>query len=163
MAQDFATAFYHSPAWRKNRARYLQAVVDTYGHVLKARSDGTYFYFDERGKITDVLSFNVVPPGMCERCFARGELTPAKVVHHIVHITPDNINDPKVTLAYDNFQRLCQDCHAFVHSGQEEPRVSFDEDGNIIPPDPDLEFRRQIERLTETVDERRNIHRGSHG
>ena len=163
MSQEFATAFYHSSAWETTRAAYMSSVVDTYGHVLSARADGSYFYFDERGRITDVLPFNVVPPGMCERCFARGELKPAKLVHHIRHLTPENINDPEVTLDFSNFQRLCQDCHAFVHSGQEEPRVSFDEDGGAIRPDTDLEFRMQFERLTSTTDERRNIHRGSHG
>ena len=92
-----------------------------------------------------------------------GELVPAKVVHHKVHLTPANIDDPHVALNYDNFQRLCQDCHAFVHSSQDEPRVVFDDQGNAHP------ARREtpeslVMQLTETVDERRNIHRSeAHG
>ena len=70
---------------------------------------------------------------MCERCFENGELVPAKVVHHRIHLTPQNINDPHVTLSYDNMQRLCQECHASVHSGQRKPRVTFDENGKLIP------------------------------
>lgn len=138
VAQGWATAFYHSPAWLKNRANYLKRPLDT--------------------------PLGTIPPGMCERCFEMGELVPAKVVHHKVHLTPANIDDPHVALNYDNFQRLCQDCHAFVHSDRTESRVTFDENGNIVAPDPMLEFRRQMERLTETVDERRNIHRSeAHG
>jgi predicted HNH restriction endonuclease len=48
------------------------------------------------------------------------------------HITPENINDPYVTLDERNFQRLCVDCHAAVHSGCERPRVAFDEMGNVV-------------------------------
>ncbi len=106
MARDFAVAFYHSPAWLHNRKAYMEMVVDT--------------------------PFGLVPPGMCERCFERGELVPAKVVHHKIHLSPDNISDPSVTLGFDNFQRLCQDCHAAVHKGCEAPRVAFDEFGNVV-------------------------------
>ena len=107
MAQDWARAFYHSPAWRKTRESYMRCVIDT--------------------------PSGPCPPGMCERCFERGELTVSTVVHHKTHLTPQNIDDPHVTLNYDNFQRLCQDCHAAVHSGTTEPRVTFDEDGRLIP------------------------------
>ena len=76
--------------------------------------------------------FGTVPPGMCERCYSNGVLRPAKVVHHVIHLNPKNINDPSVTLGFDNFQRLCQDCHAYVHTGYEPPRYSFDENGDIV-------------------------------
>ena len=38
---------------------------------------------------------------LCEECGAAGE-----IVHHIKHITPDNINDPNITLGFDNLQLL---------------------------------------------------------
>lgn len=161
MSQGWAKRFYNSPAWLRNRKSYLNSTVDTSGHVLNMSSDGTYYYTDEYGIQVSVPSTSVVPPGMCERCFERGELVPAKVVHHIRHLTPENISDPHVTLAYDNFRRLCQDCHAFVHGGHDEPRVTFDESGNIVPKGESL--RDMVMRLTETVDDRRNIHRGSNG
>ena len=47
---------------------------------------------------------------LCEECGAAGE-----IVHHIKHITPDNINDPNITLGFDNLQLLCRDCHAKKH------------------------------------------------
>jgi 5-methylcytosine-specific restriction endonuclease McrA len=42
------------------------------------------------------------------------------------------VDDPHITLNFDNFQRLCQDCHAAVHSSTPESRVTFDENGNIV-------------------------------
>lgn len=107
MAQDWAVAFYHSPQWLRNRKNYMARVLDT--------------------------PFGLIPPMMCERCYQMGRMTPAKVVHHKVHLTPQNIDDPSVTLSYDNFMRLCQDCHAYVHTGYEPPRYTFDADGNPIP------------------------------
>lgn len=106
MAQDWAVAFYHSKQWLRNRKLYMERVVDT--------------------------PSGLVPAYMCERCYANGKLTPAKVVHHIVHLTPQNIDDPHIALSFDNFQRLCQDCHAEVHSGYERPRCVFDESGHPV-------------------------------
>lgn len=54
--------------------------------------------------------------GLCELCRKRGLIVPGNTVHHIVHITPDNINDPSVTLDFNNLELLCRDCHAAVHS-----------------------------------------------
>lgn len=107
LAQSWAAKFYHSPAWLKNRKNYMRRVIDT--------------------------PWGPCPPGMCERCFERGELVPAKLVHHKQHLTPANVDDPHVALNYDNFQRLCQDCHAAVHSGATESRVTFDESGRLVP------------------------------
>lgn len=109
VAQDWAVAFYHSPAWLHNRKAYMERAIDT--------------------------PYGIVPPMMCERCYENGKLVPAKVVHHVIHLTPQNINDPHVSLSFDNFQRLCQDCHAFVHTGYEPPRYSFDASGNLIERD----------------------------
>lgn len=53
--------------------------------------------------------------GLCERCLAKGIYTPGKVVHHKIHLTPENICDPDIALGWENLQLLCQDCHAEVH------------------------------------------------
>lgn len=106
MAQDWAKSFYSSAAWVHNRKAYMDTPIDT--------------------------PFGIVPPGVCERCYSIGEMRPAKVVHHVIHLTPQNINDPHVTLSFDNFQRLCQDCHAVVHSGLVQTRARFDSDGNLV-------------------------------
>ena len=69
--------------------------------------------------------------GLCEECLARGLYTPGKVVHHKQHITPENINDPSITLSWTNLKLLCQNCHAKEHRSEAE-RYRFDENGNII-------------------------------
>lgn len=108
MARDFAVSFYHSRAWRHAQAEYMAATVPT-----------------DRGPC---------PPYMCERCFARGELVPAEIVHHKTWLTPDNIDDPSVSLSPDNLMRVCRDCHAQIHFGSDfEQRVCFDEDGRVVP------------------------------
>ena len=65
--------------------------------------------------------------GLCERCLTKGLYTPGKVVHHKIHLSPDNITDPNITMGWDNLQLLCQDCHAAVH--RREKRWHFDKDG----------------------------------
>lgn len=162
VAQDWAKSFYHSHAWLANRGRYLRATLDTSGNVLLAveRDGSTVYCRRDDPTHSAVPDSMIVPPGMCERCFSMGELTPATLVHHKTHLTPENIGDPHVALSYDNFQRLCADCHAAVHAGQSAPRVTFDEGGRVMPreADPERAFREQVMRLTETVDERRNFH-----
>ncbi len=77
----------------------------------------------------------ICPPGMCERCFDRGRLVPAEIVHHIQHLSPENIGDPEVSLSFGNLMRVCRDCHAELHYPDQSytPRVSFDENGRVIP------------------------------
>lgn len=76
--------------------------------------------------------------GLCERCLAKGIYKPAEIVHHKVHLSPANIDDPSITLDYGNLERLCRDCHAEAHPeiyGSETEcmmRVGFDKDGNVV-------------------------------
>lgn len=77
--------------------------------------------------------------GLCELCLKEGLIVPAKVVHHRTHITVKNMNDPRITLNWDNLQALCQDHHALVHrkdydptTGQSVRRYFFDENGHCI-------------------------------
>lgn len=67
--------------------------------------------------------------GICERCGA-----PARIVHHREYITPENINDPDITLNWDNLEALCQDCHNKEHflTGATAPGLMFDRSGNLI-------------------------------
>lgn len=65
---------------------------------------------------------------ICERCGS-----PAEVVHHRTYITPDNINDPSITLSADNLEALCRECHLNEHyAGAVREDVRFDEHGNLI-------------------------------
>lgn len=93
MAKEYAKAFYNSEAWKKTRKAY----------------------YDSKG-------------GMCERCqkeFEEGkrslkEVNIGTIVHHKIWITPKNINDPNVTLSWDNLEVVCDEHHNTEHHGQAE-------------------------------------------
>ena len=68
--------------------------------------------------------------GICERCGIPGD-----IVHHIIHITNENINDPAITFGWDNLELVCLDCHNKEHKLIHEPireDVMFDDEGNLI-------------------------------
>lgn len=72
--------------------------------------------------------------GLCTRCLKRGEVTAGYIVHHKTYITPQNINDPSVTLNFDNLEYLCRGCHNDEHVFGEEiaaPRWEW-KDGELI-------------------------------
>ncbi|WP_028988458.1 HNH endonuclease [Thermicanus aegyptius] len=65
---------------------------------------------------------------ICERC---GGL--AVIVHHKNPITPENIDDPYVTLNWDNLMALCHECHNCIHGSQiTADGLTFDVNGNLI-------------------------------
>lgn len=49
--------------------------------------------------------------GMCEMCHR----VPGEEVHHVKMLTPGNIQDPEISLNWDNLMYLCRDCHFKVH------------------------------------------------
>jgi len=54
--------------------------------------------------------------GLCENCLKKGVYKPAIIVHHIEHITPQNIDNPEITLNYANLLAVCRDCHGELHA-----------------------------------------------
>ena len=54
--------------------------------------------------------------GLCERCLKNGLVVAGDIVHHKIHLTPENINDPAVTLNFKNLELVCRECHALEHS-----------------------------------------------
>ena len=70
--------------------------------------------------------------GLCEVCKAKGIYTAGEIVHHKIHLTPQNISNPDVSLAWDNLQLLCRECHAEAHT-QSERRYSVDDLGRVSP------------------------------
>ena len=66
--------------------------------------------------------------GLCEICGAVGE-----EVHHIIELTPENINNPEITLGKNNLILLCKDCHNKQHQRFKKKEPQFDSDGNLIP------------------------------
>lgn len=74
---------------------------------------------------------------LCERCLKRGDVTPAKIVHHREYITSSNINDINIILDYNNLESLCQSCHNVIHFGESvELNYTFDKDGQLVPMPP---------------------------
>lgn len=66
---------------------------------------------------------------------------PATEVHHIVHLTPDNANDPSVSMNMANLVSLCRDCHFEEHRGEHAqgrekneslPQYVFDANGMLV-------------------------------
>lgn len=68
--------------------------------------------------------------GLCEVCAAKGLIVPGEIVHHKIHLTPENINDPRITLSFDNLQYVCRQCHAEIHS-KEKRRYVVDKNGHV--------------------------------
>lgn len=71
--------------------------------------------------------------GVCEEC----KVEPGYIVHHKIELTPENINDPNITLNHDNLMYVCKRCHD-QYDGHWSPRnkrkikVEFDENGQPI-------------------------------
>jgi len=74
--------------------------------------------------------------GLCERCLEKDKHVPGKIVHHKEILTPENINNPDITLNWDLLEYVCQDCHNREHHGSGEGIVReglmFDENGQIV-------------------------------
>lgn len=68
---------------------------------------------------------------LCAECLRKGLIRGADVVHHVIPITPENINDKYITLAQKNLRPLCTDCHAAAH--QQKRRYEIRQDGSIAP------------------------------
>lgn len=76
---------------------------------------------------------------LCVKCGA-----PAEEVHHIKHLTLENIGDNSISLNPNNLRSLCRECHFEEHRGEhgkgreaQESSIlmsyTFDENGQIVP------------------------------
>ena len=72
--------------------------------------------------------------GLCERCGG-----PGLIVHHRIYLTPQNINDPNITLSFENLELLCSSCHSNEHNRKYKEVVrnglKFDNFGNLVVDD----------------------------
>lgn len=66
----------------------------------------------------------------CQDCGAR-----ALDVHHMILLTPDNINDRLVALNPDKLVSLCGDCHKARHDNTADTKhgLVFGADGQVVP------------------------------
>ena len=87
----------------------------------------------ERCRASYIANRRGIDGGLCEVCHRE----PGYIVHHRMAITPENINDPDITLCWDNLQYVCKACHDKIHHycGRAKGgcRYVFDEDGNPVP------------------------------
>lgn len=66
---------------------------------------------------------------LCERCLKEGRITSGEIVHHKIHLTPENIVKPEVALNWDNLELLCRQHHAEAHGRAK--RYKVDEFGRV--------------------------------
>lgn len=95
-----------------------------------ARNFSKKFYNSKNWKKTR-LNYTAYRFGICERCGAPN----SRQVHHKEYLTPLNINNPDVTLNYDNLELLCDDCHAKEHHEKHSPTewgLYFNDKGDLI-------------------------------
>lgn len=71
---------------------------------------------------------------LCEDCKERGLIVPSAYIHHIEHLTPENVRDPEIAYGDTNLRALCFDCHEKAHGRKRKRRFSVDVDGRISPP-----------------------------
>lgn len=92
-----------------------------------------WFYSSKQWKQTQAsfLSARVY----CERCSKPDDPVIAKIAHHKIWLTPQNIHDPAISLSWDNLEALCQTCHNREHHGNKAAkRYEINDKGELIPP-----------------------------
>lgn len=95
-----------------------------------AREFAESFYGSPRWKATR-KAYKKSVGGLCERCLKKGLYRPAVIVHHKVYISPENINNPEITLNWNNLEALCKECHEAEHKGKID-RYIVKDDGSVI-------------------------------
>lgn len=70
--------------------------------------------------------------GLCEPCAKQGLVVAGEIVHHRIELTPENIHNPAVTMAWSNLELVCRECHALRHpKGKHRRRFKVDALGNL--------------------------------
>lgn len=76
---------------------------------------------------------------LCEECLKENKVTAGEIVHHKIHLTPENIKDPDIALNWNNLELVCRECHKKLHeehtnefNGHVNRRFYVGLDGKII-------------------------------
>ena len=67
--------------------------------------------------------------------FVRDAVNHGTIVHHKQHLNMQNINNPAITVSFDNLELLCLDCHNKEHFASNDFDVSGevkDDSKNIL-------------------------------
>lgn len=65
---------------------------------------------------------------LCEKCYEKGTMRTGEIVHHKIHLNPENINDTNVSLNFGNLVMLCRECHAAEHYANQNRRYRIEGD-----------------------------------
>ena len=76
-------------------------------------------------------AYRLAVGGLCDICWSKGIAKAGEIVHHKEPLTPQNINDPHITLDWNNLQLVCRECHSSIHDRRER-RYKIDELGRVI-------------------------------
>ncbi len=98
--------------------------------MAKIKDYAEKFYKSKEWQKCRLAFIASLPDKTCPRCKERK----GKIVHHKIEITPENINEPLITLNFDNLEYICQKCHTQEHLRDKSTKddVMFDENGNLI-------------------------------
>ncbi len=111
--------------------------VFLYGVDSMAKEYAKKFYKGKAWRLCreSFISYRVtVDGGMCEHC--KDNL--GYIVDHKEEITPENIDDPEITLNHENLQYLCTPCHNRKTFGNGNDfnivrdGLEFDSNGDLI-------------------------------
>ncbi len=68
--------------------------------------------------------------GMCQHCGDRH----GEIVHHVIWLTPENINNPDIALNHNNLEYVCWKCHENIKDPKKlNRRYTFGADGKLMP------------------------------
>lgn len=70
--------------------------------------------------------------GLCEECLSNGLYRQGEIVHHRIPLEPGNIDNPMITLSWDNLELLCRECHLKIHGKRGRRRFEIDSFGNVF-------------------------------
>nr|DAI53958.1 MAG TPA: HNH endonuclease [Caudoviricetes sp.] len=90
----------------------------------------THSFYTSKAWIECRTAYAASVGGLCERCLSNGIYSIGEIVHHKIHITPQNIGDPNITLSWNNLELVCRKCHGELHRNR-STRYSVDEMGRV--------------------------------
>ena len=97
-------------------------------------------FYNSSAWIKTAKAYKLSKFGICENCGEVGE-----EVHHIIPLTPNNINDPNITLNWDNLMLLCRSCHELIEEKATATirGIRFTEDGQVeeVPDDTEIIYK----------------------
>lgn len=81
-------------------------------------------------------AYFVSQDGLCERCSS-----PGLIVHHKKYLSEKSINDPDISLNWNNLELLCIDCHNKEHFKSKNIKATrdglmFNDSGELVQAPP---------------------------